>query len=231
MQKVLEILNSDIYVEKDKKVLSNVDFSIDQGEFVYLIGRTGSGKSSLLKTLYADFPVYNGKINIAGFSLNELSSKQIPFLRRKIGIIFQDFQLFFDRNVEENLTFVMQATGWKDKTLMKHKIAEVLMNVGLSGSGKKYPHQMSGGEQQRIVIARSLLNSPEILLADEPTGNLDPKVAEEILQLFLEINKKNGMAVLMATHNFNFLERYPARMLKCEQGIVLDSGETVAVEK
>ena len=230
MQKVLELINADIFVEKEKKVLSEINFSIGKGEFAYLIGRTGSGKSSLLKTLYADLPLYNGKIDIAGYSLNQITDKQVPFLRRKLGIIFQDFQLFFDRSIEENLFFVMQATGWKDKSQMKHKLAEVLMNVGLSGSGKKFPHQMSGGEQQRIVIARALLNSPEILLADEPTGNLDPKVAEEILQLFLEINKKNEMAVLMATHNFNFLERYPARMLKCEQGIVLDSGQQLSVE-
>jgi cell division transport system ATP-binding protein len=221
---VLEVSGTDIFVDEDKKVLENVDFTIRQGEFVYLIGRTGSGKSSLLKTLYADLPLLKGRVEIAGFPLMQLPRRDIPFLRRKIGIIFQDFQLFFDRTIDENLTFVMQATGWKDKAAMKHKIAEVLMHVGLSGKNHNYPHQLSGGEQQRIVVARALLNDPEILLADEPTGNLDPRVAEEILQLFLDISHKNRMAILMATHNFNFLEKYPARMLKCEQGMVLDSG-------
>ncbi|MBC8110667.1 MAG: ATP-binding cassette domain-containing protein, partial [Verrucomicrobia bacterium] len=208
----------------DKVVLNNVAFDIREGEFVYLIGRTGSGKTSLLKTLYGDLPLTKGQVKIAGFELQKLTDKQIPFLRRKIGIVFQDFQLFYDRNINENLTFVMKATGWKDRAAMKKRISEVLIHVGLIGSGDKYPHQLSGGEQQRIVIARALLNQPRLLIADEPTGNLDPRVAEEILELFLEISKTNNMAILMATHNFKFLEKYPARMLKCEQGMVLDSG-------
>jgi cell division transport system ATP-binding protein len=221
---VVAINNADILVDGDKKVLQKVDFNIGPGEFVYLIGRTGSGKSSLLKTLYADLPLQQGEAQVAGFGLRQLLPHQIPFLRRKIGIIFQDFQLFFDRTVDENLTFVLKATGWKDKAAMKQRLAEVLMSVGLSGKNHHYPHQLSGGEQQRIVIARALLNRPQILIADEPTGNLDPRVAEEILQLFLDISSKHNMAVLMATHNFHFLEKYPARMLKCEQGMVLDSG-------
>jgi cell division transport system ATP-binding protein len=223
-QTVLEITAASIMVDGDRTVLNQVAFDIREGEFVYLIGRTGSGKTSLLKTLYADLPLTKGQIKIAGFDLHKLIEKQIPFLRRRIGIIFQDFQLFHDRSIYENLSFVMKATGWKDKVAIKKRIAEVLLSVGLIGSGEKYPHQLSGGEQQRIVIARALLNQPQLLIADEPTGNLDPSVAEEILELFLEISKTNNMAILMATHNFKFLEKYPARMLKCEQGMVLDSG-------
>ena len=224
MEPVVTIQNAGIFVDGDRKVLNEVAFSIGKGEFVYLIGKTGSGKTSLLKTLYADLPLTQGSAEVAGFSLASLSRREIPYLRRKIGIIFQDFQLFFDRSIQDNLLFVMQATGWKNRADMRNKIAEVLANVGLIGAADKYPHQLSGGEQQRIVIARALLNNPQILLADEPTGNLDPRVAEEILELFLEISQRNHMAVLMATHNFKFLEKFPARMLKCEQGMVLDSG-------
>jgi cell division transport system ATP-binding protein len=224
MEHVVTIQNAGIFVDGDKRVLEEVEFSIAKGEFVYLIGKTGSGKTSLLKTLYADLPLTEGNAEVAGFKLAQITKKEIPFLRRKIGIIFQDFQLFFDRTIQENLIFVMEATGWKNKVMMQNKINEVLASVGLIGATEKYPHQLSGGEQQRIVIARALLNNPEILIADEPTGNLDPRVAEEILELFLDISKQNNMAVLMATHNFNFLERFPARMLKCEQGMVLDSG-------
>jgi cell division transport system ATP-binding protein len=208
-------------------VLSNISFEIDKGEFVFLIGRTGSGKSSLLKTLYADLPLRQGEISIAGFQIHTIKPSQVPMLRRKIGIIFQDFQLFPDRTVGENITFVMRATGWTDSAKMKNRLAEVLMQVGLGSVEKKMPHQLSGGEQQRVVIARALVNEPLILIADEPTGNLDPEVAAGILKLFQQINK-SGMAVLMATHSYGLIKRFPARILKCEHGKIFDSNvETV----
>jgi cell division transport system ATP-binding protein len=203
-------------------VLSDVTFSVEQHEFVFLIGRTGSGKSSLLKTLYADLPLQSGLSEVVGYSLSEIKSKEVPFLRRKIGIIFQDFQLFTDRSVHENLAFVLKATGWTDPLLIKERIGEVLLQVGLLEALTKMPHQLSGGEQQRVVIARSLLNNPSILLADEPTGNLDPDVADGIFKLFQDINKK-GTAILMATHNHELLRKYPYRVLKCEKGKLLDS--------
>ena len=203
-------------------VLSDVTFSVEQHEFVFLIGRTGSGKSSLLKTLYADLSLQSGLSEVVGYSLSEIKSKEVPFLRRKIGIIFQDFQLFTDRSVHENLAFVLKATGWKDPILIKERIGEVLLQVGLLEALTKMPHQLSGGEQQRVVIARSLLNNPSILLADEPTGNLDPDVADGIFKLFQDINKK-GTAILMATHNHELLRKYPYRVLKCEKGKLLDS--------
>lgn len=208
--------------QEDKEVLKEVEFVIDKGEFVYLIGRTGSGKSSLLKTLYADLPIRMGRAEVVGYDLLKIKTKKIPFLRRKLGIIFQDFELFYDRTVAENLTFVMKATGWKDASKMKSRIAEVLMRVGLGAISSKMPHQLSGGEQQRVVIARALINEPMILLADEPTGNLDPDVSEGILKLFEEINN-SGTAILMATHNHKFIENHPHRVLKCENGKVLDS--------
>ena len=210
--------------QEDKQVLSDVEFVIDKGEFVYLIGRTGSGKSSLLKTLYADLPIRQGQAQVVNYDLMKLKKKELPFLRRKLGIIFQDFELFYDRTVAENLTFVMKATGWKDASKMKSRIAEVLMRVGLGTIGSKMPHQLSGGEQQRVVIARALLNEPMILIADEPTGNLDPDVGEGILKLFEEINN-SGTAILMATHNHKFIEKHPHRVLKCEEGKVRDSAK------
>lgn len=203
-------------------ILSDITFSIEKHEFVFIIGQTGSGKSSLLKTLYADLPLKAGNVDIAGFRLNDIKTKEVPFLRRKLGIIFQDFQLFNDRSVAENLAFVMRATGWKDKNAIKDRMAEVLQLVGLHNASSKLPHQLSGGEQQRVVIARALLNEPAILLADEPTGNLDPKVADGIFKLFQDINK-NGTAILMATHNHELLRKYPYRVLKCENGSLLDS--------
>jgi cell division transport system ATP-binding protein len=203
-------------------VLSDVSFSVEQHEFVFLIGRTGSGKSSLLKTLYADLPLKSGLAEVVGYSLSEIKNKEVPFLRRKIGIIFQDFQLFTDRSVHENLAFVLKATGWTDPILIKERIGEVLLQVGLLEALTKMPHQLSGGEQQRVVIARALLNNPSILLADEPTGNLDPDVADGIFKLFQDINKK-GTAILMATHNHELLRKYPYRVLKCEKGKLLDS--------
>lgn len=203
-------------------VLQDVSFSIEKYEFVFLIGRTGSGKSSLLKTLYADLALQMGEAEVAGYTIHNIKNKDIPYLRRKIGIVFQDFQLFTDRSVADNLIFVMRATGWKDKTKMKTRLAEVLMRVGLGGAATKMPHQLSGGEQQRVVIARALLNDPSILLADEPTGNLDPEVADGIFQLFQDINKQ-GTAILMATHNHELLKKHPYRVLKCEKGKLLDS--------
>ena len=220
---VVRVSNASIFQE-DHTVLSEIDFTIDKGEFVYLIGRTGSGKSSLLKTLYADLPLRLGSAEVVGFPVSNLKSKDVPFLRRKVGIIFQDFELFYDRSVSENLTFVMKATGWKDPAKMKNRIAEVLMRVGLGAISAKMPHQLSGGEQQRVVIARAMINEPQILFADEPTGNLDPDVSEGILKLFEEINN-SGTAVLMATHNHRFIERFPHRVLKCEKGKVLDSSK------
>ena len=218
---VLSMTQATIF-QGENPVLSDVTFSVEQHEFVFLIGRTGSGKSSLLKTLYADLPLKSGLSEVVGYSLSEIKNKEVPFLRRKIGIIFQDFQLFTDRTVHENLSFVLKATGWTDPILIKERIGEVLLQVGLLEALNKMPHQLSGGEQQRIVIARALLNSPSILLADEPTGNLDPDVADGIFKLFQDINKK-GTAILMATHNHELLRKYPYRVLKCEKGKLLDS--------
>jgi len=225
---IVEIKRAEIF-QKKLRVLSGLSFKIKKGEFVFLIGRTGSGKSSLLKTLYADLPLKNGEIEIAGFHLNALPRKQIPYLRRKLGIVFQDFQLLYDRSISSNLSFVLKATGWTDKYKMQQKVAEVLDLVGLKGIENKMPHQLSGGEQQRVVIARALLNDPFILLADEPTGNLDPAVSQEIMNLFLKINRY-GTAVLMATHDHSLLEKFPARILKCEGNQVLELKENTSEE-
>ena len=203
-------------------VLTDVSFNIDKGEFVFIVGRTGSGKSSLLKTLYADLPLRQGDVNVGGFNITTIKSNQVPMLRRKVGIIFQDFQLFPDRTIAENLMFVMKATGWSENAKMKARVVAVLMQVGLGSVEKKMPHQLSGGEQQRVVIARALLNEPFILFADEPTGNLDPEVAIGIMKLFQQINK-SGTAVLMATHSYGLIRKFPCRVLKCENGKVLDS--------
>lgn len=205
-------------------VLKDLSFDIEKGDFVFLVGRTGSGKSSLLKTLYGDLPLRLGDINIAGFDIRGIRSKRIPQLRRKIGIIFQDFQLFPDRTVADNLLFVMRATGWRDSIRMKSRLVDVLMQVGLGSVEKKMPHQLSGGEQQRVVIARALLNEPMILIADEPTGNLDPEVSNGILKVFQQINR-SGTAILMATHSYGLIKRFPNRVLKCEEGKILDSNK------
>jgi cell division transport system ATP-binding protein len=218
---VLQVSQATIF-QGENAVLSDINFSVEQHEFVFLIGRTGSGKSSLLKTLYADLPLQAGHAEIVGYSLTKIKNSEIPFLRRKIGIIFQDFQLFSDRTIRENLAFVLKATGWTDPVKIKERIGEVLLQVGLTDALQKMPHQLSGGEQQRVVIARALLNQPSILLADEPTGNLDPDVADGIFRLFQEINK-NGTAVLMATHNYELLRKFPYRVLKCEKCKLLDS--------
>ncbi|SKB54220.1 cell division transport system ATP-binding protein [Dyadobacter psychrophilus] len=211
---------ADIY-QGERPVLNDVHFEIKNGEFVYMIGRTGSGKSSLLKTLYADLWLHTGSAKVAGYELHNIKRSDIPFLRRKIGIVFQDFQLLSDRSVEDNLSFVLKATGWDDKGKISKRIAEVLMQVGLGTAQKRMPHQLSGGEQQRVVIARAMLNEPRILIADEPTGNLDPEVAEQIMQVFRTINNA-GVAILMATHNHEFLRKFPARVLKCENGSVIE---------
>jgi cell division transport system ATP-binding protein len=218
---VVSVKDLSIYQE-DRLILDNITFYINKGEFVYLIGRTGSGKSSLLKSLYADLPFEKGDVNVAGYNLAKTKRSKIPYLRRKIGIIFQDFQLLHDRNISENLLFVMKATGWKDNAAMKARLSEVLMRVGLGAASFKLPHQLSGGEQQRIVIARALINEPLILFADEPTGNLDPEVAEEIFNLFKEINN-SGTAVLMATHNYELINKFPNRILKIKDRALLDS--------
>ena len=225
---IIELSNISVF-QKDILVLSDVSIRIDKGEFAYLIGKTGSGKSSLLKVLYADLPLMDGEAKVAGFNLRNIKNKDIPFLRRKIGIVFQDFQLLIDRSVNENLLFVMKATGWKDHKEMDLRIQDVLNKVGLGTKGFKMPHQLSGGEQQRVVIARALINDPDIILADEPTGNLDPETSEGIMQLLLDISK-SGRAVLMATHDFIMIQKFPARTLKCEDGCVTETGVPVFQE-
>ena len=213
---------SEVSIFQDNNtILTDVNFNIQKGDFVFLVGRTGSGKSSLLRTLYADLPVRLGDLKVADYDLRSIKSKEIPLLRRKLGIIFQDFQLFQDRTVDENLEFVLKAIGWTDKSKMKARQAEVLMKVGLGSVNNKMPHQLSGGEQQRVVIARALLNEPMILLADEPTGNLDPEVSHGILDLFEQINR-SGTSILMATHDFSLLEKSSYRILKCEHGKLSD---------
>lgn len=211
---VLSLENASIF-QRDSLVLSEININIEKGEFVYLIGKTGTGKSSFMKTLYGDLPLQEGKGHIVGMDLYKLKEKNIPFLRRKLGIVFQDFKLLNDRNIEENLNFVLRATGWKDKTKMKSKVDEVLGKVGMKTKNFKFPYQLSGGEQQRIAIARALLNDPELILADEPTGNLDPQTSVEVMQVLQEINK-NGNTILMATHDYALLLKYPSKTLKCD---------------
>ncbi|TAH44123.1 MAG: ATP-binding cassette domain-containing protein [Bacteroidetes bacterium] len=218
---IISIRHANIFQSKNL-VLSNVNLVVEKGEFAYLIGRTGSGKSSLLKMLYGDVELAEGEADIVGFSLSELKEHQIPYLRRKLGIVFQDFQLLTDRSINANLFFVLKATGWRDKNKMQERVLEVLEKVGLATKGFKMPHELSGGEQQRVVIARALLNDPELILADEPTGNLDPETSEGIMKLLLEISR-SGRAVLMATHNYTLIEKFPARILKCDNGKLMDS--------
>jgi cell division transport system ATP-binding protein len=201
---------------------------VNKGEFVYLVGKTGTGKSSLLKTLYGDLALKEGEGIVAGYNLREMTWKKVPFLRRSLGVVFQDFQLLTDRNVHENLKFVLKATGWKDNKLMEEKINDVLDKVGLKSKGFKMPFEMSGGEQQRVDIARALLNSPKLVLADEPTGNLDPETSDEIMQLLFQIAKDFNTSVIMATHDYIVINRYPARMLKTERGQVYDSASVAA---
>ena len=211
-------------------VLEDVNFTVEKGEFVYLVGKTGTGKSSLLKTLYGELSLKEGKADVVGFDLSEMDWKKVPFLRRNLGVVFQDFQLLTDRNVYDNLKFVLKATGWKDEQLIEEKINDVLDKVGLKSKGFKMPFEMSGGEQQRVDIARALLNSPKLILADEPTGNLDPETSDEIMQLLFQIVQDYGATILMATHDFIVINRYPSRILKTERGRVFDSSNYVAEE-
>jgi cell division transport system ATP-binding protein len=221
---IIEFKNASIY-QKQNLVLADVNIKINRGEFVYLIGRTGSGKSSLLRTLYADLHLSEGEASIAGFDLRKIRTKEIPFLRRKLGIVFQDFQLLSDRNINDNLMFVLKSTGWKNKHDMQMRIKDVLAKVGLVTKDFKMPHELSGGEQQRVSIARALLNDPDVILADEPTGNLDPETSEGIMSLLFEISK-SGRAVLMASHDYALFNKFPARIIKCESGRVVEQLKT-----
>jgi cell division transport system ATP-binding protein len=227
-ESIVLLQNASIFQE-DHLVLSEVNLSLAKGEFAYLIGRVGSGKSSLIKTLNAELPLKEGTGFVVGFQLEILKKKQVPLLRRKLGIVFQDFQLLTDRSVYDNLYFVLHATGWKEKDLIDRRIMEVLEKVDLQNKGYKMPHQLSGGEQQRVVIARALLNDPEIILADEPTGNLDPETSEGIMNLLKEIST-SGTSVLMATHNYTLLKKFPARTLKCEDGKLLQMNDNVEID-
>ncbi len=214
-------LNDASIFQGDNLVLSDVSVSIEKGEFVYLIGKTGTGKSSFMKTLYGDLPLQKGQGHIVGYDLATLKEKDIPFLRRKLGVVFQDFKLLNDRTVHSNLDFVLTATGWKDKVAKETRINEVLAKVDMKTKAFKYPYQLSGGEQQRIAIARALLNDPELILADEPTGNLDPQTSVEVMEVLREINK-NGNTILMATHDYALLLKYPSKTLKCEDNQIFE---------
>ncbi len=211
---IIKLTDCNIW-QQDHLVLTNVNLSVSKGEFVYLVGRVGSGKSSLIKTLNAQLPLKDGSGVVAGFNLASLRPKEVPMLRRKLGIVFQDFQLLIDRPVRENLEFVLRATGWKDRNEITARIDDVLGKVGLELKGYKMPHQLSGGEQQRVVIGRALLNDPDIILADEPTGNLDPETSEGIIRLLKDIST-TGRAVIVATHNYTLLKKFPARTFRCE---------------
>ncbi|WP_295716373.1 ATP-binding cassette domain-containing protein [Mucilaginibacter sp.] len=220
---IIKLNNVDIF-QQAHLVLSNVNLHVDKGDFVWLIGSTGSGKSSLLKVIYGDLAIKSGTGTACGYELSKLPSRDVPYLRRKLGIVFQDFQLLTDRSIEQNLLFVMRATGWKDKKLIAERTLDVLEKVGLRSKLKKMPHELSGGEQQRVVIARALLNDPEIILADEPTGNLDPETSEEIVLLLKQISQM-GTAVLIATHDYHIIRTFPSRIIKCENGKVLEDAE------
>lgn len=219
-QPVLQLENASI-LQGDNLVLSDVSVLVEKGEFVYLIGKTGTGKSSFMKTLYGDLPLQKGEGHIVGYDLATLKEKDIPFLRRKLGVVFQDFKLLNDRTVQDNLIFVLTATGWKDKAAMESRINEVLAKVDMKTKAFKYPYQLSGGEQQRVAIARALLNDPELILADEPTGNLDPQTSVEVMEVLREINK-NGNTILMATHDYALLLKYPSKTLKCDENQIFE---------
>ena len=219
---IVSLQHANIY-QRHNLVLENVNITVNKGEFVYLVGRTGTGKSSLLKTLYGDLPLREGEGTVANFNLKDVTWKNVPFLRRNIGMIFQEFQLLTDRNINDNLRFVLYAIGWKDKKLIDEKINNVLEKVGLKDKGLKMPFDISGGEQQRVDIARALLNSPKLILADEPTGNLDPETSDEIMQLLFSITHDYDTAVVMATHDYMVIQKHPARILKTENGKVIDN--------
>jgi cell division transport system ATP-binding protein len=221
---IIDLRHVNIY-QGNNLVLQDVNFKVQKAEFVYLVGKTGTGKSSLLKTLYGDLPLKEGDGSVVGFNLRDMDWKKVPFLRRNLGVVFQDFQLLTDRNVNDNLQFVLRATGWRDEKLMDEKIIDVLDKVGLKSKGFKMPFELSGGEQQRVDIARALLNSPKLILADEPTGNLDPETSDEIMQLLFHISRDYGTAIVMATHDYIVINKYPARMVRTERGRVIDNAK------
>jgi len=220
-QPIIQLSNVNIY-QGNSLILSDVNITVNKGEFVYLIGKTGTGKSSLLKTLYGDLALKEGAGQVVGFDLKKMDWKKVPFLRRNLGVVFQDFQLLTDRNVHDNLKFVLRAIGWEDKKKMEEKIDDVLEKVGLTTKGFKMPYELSGGEQQRVDIARAMLNSPKLILADEPTGNLDPETSDGIMQLLFRISREEGAAVVMATHDYILLQKFPSRVLRTENGRVSD---------
>ena len=225
---IISVQNANIY-QGENLILQDVNLVVNKGEFVYLVGKTGTGKSSLLKTLYGELALREGEATVAGYNLRQLTWKTVPYLRRTLGVVFQDFQLLTDRNVNENLKFVLRATGWKDDKLMNEKIADVLDKVGLKSKGFKMPYEMSGGEQQRVDVARALLNSPKLILADEPTGNLDPETSDEIMQLLFHIARDFNTAVVMATHDYMVIQKFPARMVRTEKGRVFDNASITSL--
>jgi cell division transport system ATP-binding protein len=225
---IIELTGCSIW-QQDHLVLSDVNFTAGKGEFIYLVGKVGSGKSSLIKTLNAQIPLKSGTGLVAGYNLSKIKRREIPYLRRKIGIVFQDFQLLTDRSVNENLEFVLRSTGWKNKADIERRIGEVLEKVGLNLKGYKMPHQLSGGEQQRVVIGRALLNDPDIILADEPTGNLDPETSEGIIKLLTDISK-TGRAVIVATHNYTLLKKFSAKTFKCDDGKLIQVSDDEEIE-
>lgn len=225
---IIEISHANIY-QGNNLILQDVNLTVNKGEFVYLVGKTGTGKSSLLKTLYGELTLTEGEATVAGFSLGNLHWKKVPYLRRTLGVVFQDFQLLTDRNVNNNLKFVLKATGWTDEKLMDEKVLDVLEKVGLKAKGFKMPFELSGGEQQRVDIARALLNSPKLILADEPTGNLDPETSDEIMNLLFHISRDFNTTILMATHDYIVVQKFPARTIKTERGRVIDNA-TITIE-
>lgn len=225
---IIEFKKASVF-QMDNLILADVNLNVEKGQFIYLIGKVGSGKTSLIKTITAELPLKNGEGTVAGYDLKKIRPKQVPYLRRKIGIVFQDFQLLPDRSVMDNLLFVLRATGWKNKQAMKERIDDVLDKVGLKFKEFKMPHQLSGGEQQRVVIARALLNNPDIILADEPTGNLDPETSDEIMKILFDI-ASTGRAVIMATHNYSLLKKFPSKTLKCEKTRLEETEQSAEID-